>query len=129
MDGALPPQFLVLLLLLQVKHAVADGPLQTLTMLKDKGFYGRPGGIAHAGIHGAGTLAVLFACGMAAPIVMALAAADAILHYHIDFAKETMVRRLDWTNDKPVFWWALQADQLLHQFTYVAIASAAIAMR
>jgi hypothetical protein len=121
MDGALPLSFITLLLLLQLKHAVADGPLQTLWMLKEKGHYGRSGGIAHAGIHGAGAAIVLFACDMAAPIAIALAAGDAILHYHVDFAKETLVRRLDWTNDKPMFWWALQGDQLLHQFTYVAM--------
>lgn len=121
MDGALPYSFLTLLLLLQFKHAVADGPLQTLWMLREKGLYGKPGGLLHAGIHGAGAAIVLFACDMAAPIVIALAAGDAILHYHIDFAKETLVRRLDWTRDKSAFWWALQTDQMLHQFTYVGM--------
>lgn len=122
MDGALPQGFIVLLLLLQLKHAVADGPLQTLWMLREKGHYGRRGGLAHAAIHGAGALAALFVSGMAAPVALALAAADAIFHYHIDFAKETLVRRFDWSNDKPMFWWALQADQMLHQSSYVAIA-------
>ncbi len=126
MDGALPSSFILLLLLLQFKHAIADGPLQTLWMLREKGHYGRPGGIVHAAIQGGGALIVLFACGMAAPLAIALAAADAILHYHIDFTKETLVRRLDWSNDKPVFWWALQADQMLHQFTYVAMTVLAL---
>ena len=117
---------LVLMFMLQAKHAVCDGPFQRLWMLKDKGFYGRTGGLVHAAIHGAGSLAVLVIFGIAAPLAAALAIADAVLHYHIDFIKETVVRQHRWAFDQPFFWWALTVDQMLHQFTYVALAAAVI---
>ena len=117
---------LFLLLLLQVKHAVCDGPLQTLWMLREKGFYGKPGGLAHAGIHGLGSLMAFIVFGMAALPSLALALADSVVHYHVDFTKETVVRRNRWSADKPYFWWALTADQMVHQFTYVALAAAVI---
>ena len=43
-----------------------------------------------------------------------------------DFVKETMARRNGWTQDKPVFWWAMMGDQMMHQLTYLAIAFAVI---
>lgn len=117
---------LVLLSLLQVKHAVCDGPLQRLWMLREKGFYGKAGGLAHAAIHGAGSLAALVLFDVAAPLAAGLAVADTVLHYHIDFAKETLVRQRRWAFDQAVFWWALTVDQMLHQFTYIAMAAVVI---
>jgi hypothetical protein len=117
-----PSGILFLLVLLQLKHAACDGPLQTQRMLKDKGFYGRRGGIEHAGLHGAGSLLALIVFGMAALPAILLAAADAVIHYHVDFTKETMVRQNLWTQDRPVYWWALMADQMFHHFTYLALA-------
>lgn len=122
------PGILVLVALLQLKHAVCDGPLQTLWMIREKGHYGKPGGLAHAGIHGAGSLLVLLVFGMAALPAFALAAAETVIHYHIDFAKETLARRNDWTHDQSAFWWALMADQMFHQFTYLAMAFAVTAI-
>ena len=59
---------------------------------------------------------------------MLLAGAEAVVHYHIDFVKESMARRNGWTVDKPAFWWALMGDQMMHQLTYLAIAFAVIRM-
>ena len=119
---------LVLVVLLQLKHAICDGPLQLRWMLKQKGFYGKPGGLVHAGIHGVGSLLMLLVFGLAPLPSVALAAADAAVHYHVDFAKETVVRRRAWTADSPYFWWALSADQLLHQFTYVGMSAVVAAV-
>jgi Protein of unknown function (DUF3307) len=118
------PGILLLLAMLQLKHAVCDGLLQTQGMLKDKGQYGRPGGFAHAGLHGTGSLVVFLLFGIGALPAVLLAAADALIHYHVDFAKETMVRRNGWSQDKPVYWWVLMADQMLHQFTYLGLSFA-----
>lgn len=117
-----------LLALLQFKHAICDGPLQTLWMLKEKGIYGKPGGLAHSGIHGAGSLVMLLVFGMGLLPSLLLAAADAIVHYHVDYAKETVVRMKHWSPEKPYFWWALTADQMLHHFTYVGMAAAAVTL-
>ena len=119
-----PLAALVLLLLLQAKHALCDGPLQTSWMVQQKGYYGRTGGLVHAAIHGAGSLVAVLVFGMAALPALALALVDGVIHYHIDFAKETLVRRIGWTTHVPQFWWALQADQMIHHFTYVAVAAA-----
>lgn len=114
---------LVLVLLLQVKHAVFDGPLQTAWMLAEKGTYGRMGGIAHAGLHGAGSLAALGIYGIAIEVALLLAAIDAVIHYHIDYAKEQVVKRRGWTPRDTYFWWSLAADQTLHHATYLGMAA------
>lgn len=118
---------LFLLLLLQVKHAVFDGPLQRPWMLREKGYYGKPGGIAHAFLHGFGSALALALAGASFGLVLALAAMDAVVHYHVDFIKETLVRSRGWSADQSYFWWALTADQMLHQFTYLAVAANAAA--
>jgi hypothetical protein len=122
------PGILLLLALLQVKHAICDGPLQTLRMVKEKGFYGRRGGLEHAAIHGAGSFIVLVLFGIAIVPAILLAAAETIVHYHIDFTKESIVRHRGWTQDDPQFWWALMADQMFHHFTYLAMAYAIAVM-
>ena len=115
-----------LVLLLQIKHAICDGPLQVGWMLRQKGQYGQPGGLAHAAIHAAGTLAVLLVFGVAAGAAAVLALIDGAIHYHIDFAKENIVRRSGWTPSAPYFWWALTADQMFHQITYTGLAAAVV---
>jgi hypothetical protein len=107
---------------LQFKHFICDGPLQTYGMVRDKGFYGRPLGLAHAALHGLGTLIGLGAATAASwGLVAILALADFVVHYHVDFTKETVLRRAGWTNSDAQFWWAFAADQMLHQLTYLVL--------
>lgn len=117
---------LLVLVLLQVKHAIFDGPLQVQWMLRDKGFYGKRGGFAHAGLHGLGSLAVLLVAGVTPGVSLGLAGLDALVHYHVDYAKGLLVRRKGWTAEQSYFWWALTADQMCHQFTYLAMATAIV---
>lgn len=117
---------LLLLVLFQTKHFICDGPLQTAAMVHAKGHYGRWLGIKHAGIHGVGTLIVLLAGGIAPIAAAGLSVADFVLHYHIDFSKEQIVRRNGWTTENPQFWWSLSADQMLHQLTYLLLAGLAL---
>ncbi len=126
MDTASTLNLLFLLMFLQVKHMIFDGPLQLQWMLREKGFYGRRGGFAHAGLHGFGSVVVLLVAGLSLGMSLALAAFDAIIHYHVDYAKESLVRRKGWTADQSYFWWALTADQMFHQFTYLAMAAAIV---
>jgi Protein of unknown function (DUF3307) len=112
---------LLLIVMLQLKHAVCDGPLQTLRMVQDKSHYGRPHGLLHAAIHGGGTLLVLLLVGLPVQMAGSLALTDAILHYHIDFTKENIVKKAGWKTDSGPFWWALTTDQTLHHMTYVLL--------
>ena len=84
---------LLLLLLFQLKHAVCDGLLQTRWMLTEKGLYGKPGGIAHAGLHMLGSVLALTVFGVGFAAAAGLALADAVVHYHIDFFKEAVSRQ------------------------------------
>lgn len=112
---------LLLLLALQAKHFICDGPLQTLRMVQSKSHYGWPLGLLHAGIHLAATAGVLLGFGVPAALALKLAAAEGVLHYHIDFTKENVVKTLGWTVKDAPYWWALTLDQTLHHMTYVGL--------
>lgn len=120
-SSELIPIFL-LVAALQAKHFVCDGPLQTKAMVVSKAIYGDRLGIVHSAFHGLGTLAVLAIAGFSMAIFIGLAILDSIFHYHIDWTKENLVMRAGYTPINAQFWWALSADQMLHQFTYLAIA-------
>ncbi len=109
------------LILLQVKHFVCDFPLQGPFQYKNKGTYGHPGGLLHAGIHMLGTIAVFAACGFTwTPDILLIVVIEPLIHYHIDWAKMRLNAHFGWgptTSER--FWWLLGFDQLLHQLTYV----------
>jgi hypothetical protein len=110
---------------LQAKHFVCDGPLQTKAMVNSKSKYGDGQGVLHAAIHAIGTIIVLFVAGFSGGLIVGLAILDAAVHYHVDFIKENVVKRFGWTSHDAKFWWALSADQMMHQFTYLGIAALA----
>ena len=111
---------LLLLLLLQIKHLAADYFLQSGYMVANKGRYGHPGGIQHAGLHAMSSAGVLLAAGIGTGTVVILALIELLLHYHIDWVKELLTRL--WKLDPNVvrFWHVHGVDQALHQATYVA---------
>ncbi len=106
--------------LLFIKHFICDFVLQTPWQIKEKGVYGAPGGILHSGIHVVGTLLAIIPLMPSAGVVMALLATEFVIHYHIDWSKEQMVRRFQWREGSP-FWQAIGFDQLLHNLTYLGI--------
>jgi hypothetical protein len=107
---------------LLVKHAVADFILQTDLIFRQKGNYGAPGGLLHAFIHILLTAPVFWLFpGGGLGLAVGLLAAEFLVHYHIDWTKEQIVRHESWTTKDSMFWWALGIDQLLHGLTYVAI--------
>lgn len=114
---------ILLLALFGIKHFVCDFVLQNGRMLREKGTYGAPGGLQHAGEHALGTLIVLVIAlpwDMAAHIAaVVLALADGVVHYHIDWAKTNLSRGLTAKDQR--YWMYLGADQGLHYLTYVAI--------
>ena len=107
---------------LQFKHFICDGPLQTKAMVVAKSNYGAWMGIAHSGLHAIGTALVIAIAGFPLLLIFWLAVLDFVLHYHIDYAKENLVKYSGWTVHNGQFWWALSADQMLHQFSYLIFA-------
>lgn len=126
MAAPTPLAILFLVFLLETKHFICDGPLQTKQMIAAKAIYGNPLGILHGSIHGAASFAVLEFWGIPWWLAGILALAEAALHYHIDFLKENFVKRAGWTVRDPHFWWVLTGDQALHHFSYLAMAAAVV---
>lgn len=112
---------LLLVFLFQVKHLLADYVFQSGWMVTTKGRYGHPGGFVHAGLHGLLTIPVLLAAPVTLVVVLIIAAAEAVLHYHIDWAKSAISHRMDLRPENKGYWVAMGADQFAHQLTYVAI--------
>lgn len=112
---------LFIVLLLVIKHFIVDFPLQKPYHYLNKGTYGHMGGIQHALGHGIATGLVisLFFPG-SLPFICFLV--DAIIHYHIDWAKVNLNKKMGWgptTHEQ--FWILLGVDQLLHMVTYLGI--------
>lgn len=112
---------LAVLVVLQVKHFICDYPLQTAYQLRNKGTYGHPGGIIHALIHMAGTAFAFLVVTPTPALGAGLLIAEGLIHYHVDWTKENLNRRLGYTTQSNGFWWAIGADQLAHHLTYSAI--------
>lgn len=113
---------LILLSLLFTKHFIIDFPMQKPYQWMNKGTYGHPGGVLHAGLHGIGTLLCFY---WIAPMAACyLAIADMIIHYHIDWAKMNLNAKYGWKADThEEFWILLGFDQFLHSLTYVGLVA------
>ena len=112
---------LALLLLLQIKHLVADFVLQNAFILDNRWRYGHPGGLLHAGIHVAGSALAFAAVGGAPAVIAAILLTEGVLHYHIDWAKDNYTRSSALTPRDGAFWRAIGIDQCLHQLTYLVM--------
>ncbi len=121
---------LAALVLFQIKHYLADFHWQSQWMVTNKGRYGHPGGLAHAGLHGGLSLVVLAAVAPWAPLLfVSLVLAEIAAHYHIDWFKVRIVTRSGIDENDPAYWHWLGLDQALHQLTYLAmLAVLAIAL-
>ena len=112
---------LMLLSLLFVKHAIADFFLQRAFMFKDKHVYGGKGGLTHAAIHGALTGLVLLIVFPNVSMVLWLALADAVIHYHVDYIKSSWNIKTAAQPSENRYWYAFGLDQLAHHLTYIGI--------
>lgn len=117
---------LLALTLFQIKHLIADFLLQTRYMVRTKGQYGHPGGLAHAGLHGLMSLPALWALGPGPGWILFLAGVEVIVHYHVDWGKEKLGRSLGAAPDQARFWHLLGADQFIHQLTYICLLLGAL---
>lgn len=114
---------LLLLFLLLTKHLIVDFPLQAFPyQYKNKGTYGHPDGLLHATLHVKGTMFVVIWFVEHPGLAALVALADGVIHYHIDWAKMNLNKKLGWgptTHEQ--FWWLLGLDQYLHMLTYLWI--------
>lgn len=112
-----------ILVVLQIKHFLCDYPLQTSYQLNNKGTYLHPGGIIHAGLHALFTTSAFLIVMPDVVLGCGIVFGEFLLHYHIDWSKEQLVRHMGWQPNQHPFWWLIGVDQMLHHFTYVAIAA------
>lgn len=117
-----PEQLLLILLLLFLKHFIVDFPLQAFPyQYKNKGTYGHPGGLLHSGLHAWATYLVVLMF-FDWPIAIMLGLLDGGIHYHIDWAKMNLNKKLGYgPNTHEQFWVLLGFDQFLHSLTYLLI--------
>jgi hypothetical protein len=108
--------------LLFFKHFIVDFPMQTRYQYSNKGKYGHPGGILHAGLHTIGTMVALVPFLGYSTLLLILAIAEGVAHYHIDWAKIYINTRMEWEcNTSERFWWLLGFDQFMHYMTYATM--------
>ena len=112
---------LILISLLLIKHLFADFFLQTARMMRDRAEYWHVGRMQHAGLHGGLSLICFVLIG--APMVFAVlvCVAEAIIHYHLDWAKGRYSDKTRFSPEDAGYWRAFGIDQLFHQLTYVAM--------
>jgi hypothetical protein len=94
-------------------------------MYSNKGTYLHMGGIVHAGLHGLATWACFAWYAPLAAVYLGLT--DMLVHYHIDWAKMNLNKKLGWgptTHEQ--FWWLLGIDQYLHAITYIILVSTVV---
>lgn len=109
----------LLLILFGIKHFIADFAMQYSYMVRDKGIYGAPGGLHHAGTHASWTFLILVPFVHNANDLLLLPLVDFVIHYHVDWAKQQLNQGLTPADDR--FWVWLGLDQALHYLTYVGI--------
>lgn len=111
------------LVILQVKHFLCDYTLQDSYQLLNKGTYMHPGGLLHSGLHALLTMVAFLVVVPTLILGVGIVVGEFLVHYHIDWGKEQLIRYAGWTPGQTQFWWAIGLDQLLHQLTYIVIAA------
>ena len=118
---------IAMLLCFQVKHFLADYLLQPGWILRGKGDLRLAGGYVHAALHAFGSLPAFLLVGLGSHQMAALAAAEFVIHYGIDFTKAGLSQRSRAGPDSRAYWALHGADQLVHQLTYVGLLIGALA--
>lgn len=106
-----------------VKHFLADFIFQTKFQYENKGNYGKLGGIVHSGIHAVLTFSIAFYFTYEIQTALTVAAIDFLIHYHIDYFKVKLNKKLNLVPTQDMFWWLLGFDQMLHMLTYVFLVN------
>jgi hypothetical protein len=119
---SMPVMLLLLVLLFEVKHLLADFYLQSAAMVRLKGTYGNPVGASHSLVHAAMTpliLAVVTPLG--GGVIAVLAVAEFLIHYHTDWLKDRLTKRGGYTPAQKTYWTLVGLDQFVHRLTYLLI--------
>jgi hypothetical protein len=118
-----------LMVVFQLKHFVADYPLQVPFMLrgKSRGGFAWLGPLAvHCGVHAALTLVI---CAVIQPRLWWLALVDFTIHFAMDRIKASpvLLGRFHDPESRP-FWFCLGVDQMVHHLTSIFIVWALCAL-
>ena len=105
----------------ELKHFLCDFVLQTAYQYRNKGRYGHPGGLVHAGLHVIGSFPVTLILTTSPELIALVLAAEFVVHYHMDWFKEKINKWRALKPDSALYWMVFGADQLVHQLTYVAM--------
>lgn len=111
-----------LLILFQIKHFVADFPLQGQYMLgkfKSGTEWILPL-MAHSSVHAMGTfiISILF---VSFNVALSLAVLDFVIHSTMDRIKASPNLLGRFSMDNKYFWWSLGFDQMVHHLTHYVI--------
>lgn len=120
---------LAVLAALLFKHFLFDFVFQRPYQFLNKGTYGHPGGILHAGLHAGGTIPALLIMPPPLWIGAAIVVGEFAIHYHLDWLKEQLQKRFNLGNTGSAHFFLLGADQFLHQLTYLGIAAVLVSAR
>ena len=112
---------LAALAVLEIKHYVIDYLLQSSYQYKNKGIYGHPGGIIHAGFQSLGSILAFIILTPPIGVGVAIVVAEFAVHYHTDWLKEQINRRLNVQRGSAIYWAVFGGDQLIHHLTYIVI--------
>ena len=112
---------LTCLVLLQIKHLIADFIIQPESWFSTKSQYSGRGGILHAAVHAALTFVVLLVCAQGLVAILFVSLIEGVIHHFIDWCKASMVDREKLTTQHKRFWWFFGIDQALHHLTYIGI--------
>lgn len=103
-----------------IKHFVVDFLLQPPYMWKNKGTYGHPGGLLHAGFHSVVSFAFLAIFNPWMALIVSIG--EFVVHYHMDWFKMWYNAKKGWgANTHEEFWYFLGFDQLVHYLTYIVM--------
>lgn len=113
---------LLAIAILSIKHTIGDFFLQTAYQFRNKGTYGHVGGILHSGIQALLTIPLFVYLPPSSALLGAgIIIGEFIIHYHLDWSKEQLVKRFGLVQTDPWFWYLFGLDQLGHTFTYLVI--------
>ena len=110
-------EIILTLTLFFIKHFLFDFVWHTEDEIANKGVYLNWNGITHSIKHGLGTAIIVLCIGLSVDVCLLFGLADAVIHYHIDWAKSKLSQGLSTIDNK--FWVLLGLDQLLHYLTYL----------
>ncbi|MEK7118723.1 MAG: DUF3307 domain-containing protein [Patescibacteria group bacterium] len=119
-----------LLIIYQLKHFLADFPLQGKYMLRksEDGWSFFLPLFAHCGVHAGFTFGIVLGFTRSLAFSLALAAFDFIVHFVMDRVKAGKKYLGRFAPPGPYFWWSLGFDQMVHHLTHFAIIYAIISV-